>query len=109
MLNTITATNISNRGGEETPEFVLHLLQDGKPIAVVTNNGRGGSHTWWPHPDAPSGTFRPFKDAFEAAAAVALGLKYENGDMVVTGFLYGAPDAAKAASTMKAELAAYGM
>lgn len=92
LLRALTARNV--RTFASSPAFELVLCLEGKPVARVSNDGRGGPHLWTP--PAGSDDYRKARDLGEtigrATAACFPSIRYEAEDAAVCGLADGLPN-----------------
>lgn len=79
--------NYKADGGEETERFSATLVLDGKPVAQVSNDGRGGSHNYRFTGDSFGGYGSPGHQALVAAAKATRPDAYEPADELVSDLL----------------------
>jgi hypothetical protein len=76
-----SVTEVRTAGGDETWRFEARLLLDGQVIAVVSNGGEGGCHSYRPTDPSP----RAARAAFERFATACRGPDggFEDGDALI--------------------------
>jgi hypothetical protein len=75
-------------GGDETLMFEARLLCDGQPIAVVSNSGTGGCHTYRPLEAGGWAAIRSFEEyATEWGRQQQPAIRFEPNDALVFGLL----------------------
>lgn len=92
-LSKLSATKV--RVFRRSPAFELTLNYEGAPVANVSNEGRGGDHTWTPLGTYTYMAMREFRRELDAIA-LAGGLLSEGGDVLVSGLADGAKDGQEA-------------
>lgn len=71
-------------GGDETPMFEALLLCDGQPVAVVSNSGEGGCHTYRPLETGVWAAIRQFEEWATAWGKEQVpAVRFEPNDQIV--------------------------
>ena len=92
---------------KNSPAFECDLLLDGKVIAVVSNDGRGGCHRWGPPRGGDFGTMRALQGQIESKARNDGASDFEAADIIVSAFVDGAWSWAEAVRLCKETRADY--
>lgn len=104
-LRRVTARGV--RTLRTSSAFELTLLVDKKPLLFVQNRGDGGSHLYVPAKEADPKEAWAMKRTLEAAAAAAIGERFEPLDALCSAFADGAKNGEEAVAIWRGFKAQY--